>query len=207
VLTPLSESSGGRSLTDLHKDLDTIFTSSTPPKIKSTATSGGSGGKTRKIEQLSSSYAMGQLSPCLPAMSRIKSLSRISLLDVPATGGGEGRSSSGGGSGELPLDMYHTVSGDLMSASRPAIPFARITTTNRRQPQQASEMTAALSAANPERLEGGCLPENEWGSLQGLSEEVWRVSAASCPWAGQGFGSASLLDPCILWAAGSKSKF
>ncbi len=193
LLTPLSESSGGaRSLTDLHKDLDTIFTGNTPPKFKSTHTSTpGIGSKTRKTEQLtpqlnaSSSAAAGLLSPCMPAMSRIKSLSRMSLLDVPSSGGSR---NSGGGGGDPLLDMYHTVSGDLMSASRPAIPFARITTTNRpRQQQEVPEATkAAPPARKAERWDGG---DTEWDCLQGLSEEVWRVSAPVCV-------GGAVLSPC-----------
>ncbi len=200
LLTPLSESSGARSLTDLHKDLDTIFTSNTPPKFKSTPNSTpGIGSKTRKTEQLtpqfiasSSSAAAGLLSPCMPAMSRIKSLSRMSLLDVPPNSGGRnsGGRNSGGGGGDSLLDMYHTVSGDLMSASRPAIPFARITTTNR--PRQQQELVpepakVAPSAAKAERWDGG--GDTEWDSLQGLSEEVWRVSAPVCV-------GGAVLSPC-----------
>jgi hypothetical protein len=203
LLTPLSESSGARSLTDLHKDLDTIFTSNTPPKFKSTPNSTpGIGSKTRKTEQLtpqfiasSSSAAAGLLSPCMPAMSRIKSLSRMSLLDVPPSGGG--RNSGGSGGGDSLVDMYHTVSGDLMSASRPAIPFARITTTNRPRQQEVPEAAkAAPPAAKAERWDGG---DTEWDSLQGLSEEVWRVSAPVCGWAGlccHHVGRATQPCPC-----------
>jgi hypothetical protein len=185
----------GRSLTDLHKDLDSIFTTGTPPKSKSTpqhaysSSSGGGGGSLKTKPDLpplpprppaagpqqpspSSSCSSGQqqlLSRFLGPNSRVKSLSRVSLLDIP----------HGGGGGDLE-DMYHTITGgrtNLMSASRPAIPFARITTTRR----QEGSVEAPL-AERDFMGEGGSYGgignrDNDTDSVQGLSEEVWRVSS------------------------------
>ena len=179
-----------RSLTDLHKDLDSIFTTSTPPKSKPCTPSCSSGRKLdnprqplRRLPQPSlSSFSCSPGQHLLqgrflttPIMSRIKSLSRVSLLDIPP-----------GGSGGADLeDMYHTITGgrtNLMSASRPAIPFARITTTRRQE-----EAAGAASSLNDGELVeatgryccvggGDSSRDNDCDSVQGLSEEVWRVS-------------------------------
>jgi hypothetical protein len=199
LLLPTSDGSSSlnhrhdRSLTDLHKDLGTIFTAGTPPKPKTPIGSMSCIGNLKRTDhspllqprqqssamQLSPSYSPGHLG----AMSRVKSLSRVSLLDVP-------QGSGAGGSGDQYLDMYHTVTGDI-SASRPAIPFARITTT--RRPQEATPAVLENSRTNHDAVGsdsiqmkaeqqqsgrwGDSLQDNEWGSVQGLSEEVWRVSS------------------------------